>query len=162
MGFRVHFHKPCHAVTLLNRVDARHQRSFAVVVAVTVQTAARPVGPRASSVPILSGVPREEGQGRVPCDSFVTTYADSPFKCARSDFPSAGAWESGNAWTLVSACSPRLNRLRPEWPAKSSAALCGGSVVVWLSHSHPLRSSGTSPPNEARTKHMLCGMGRPR
>jgi len=32
-------------------------------------------------------------------------------------YSSAGAWASGNAWISVNACSPRLSRLRPEWPA---------------------------------------------
>jgi hypothetical protein len=53
---------------------------------------------------------------KVPSNSSVMTYVNSPFRCISSDIPSAGAWESGNVWISVNACSLRLSRPRPEWP----------------------------------------------
>lgn len=41
-------------------------------------------------------------------------YADSLFRYGRSDSPSTAAWARGNAWTSVTACSPRFNELNPE------------------------------------------------
>jgi hypothetical protein len=36
-----------------------------------------------------------------------------------------GVGERGNAWISVNACSPRLSRLRPEWPALNPSRAFG-------------------------------------